>query len=226
MKSSILAAICSVLLYLPAQAVPVVLYEDLTGATLADGPQVIPIQSVAMNFTTGASAVTLTQIEAYMGFRTGGNSAGTGLTVALYSDASGLPGASITTLTLTTLLTDALTSVNLASFTPSASTALAASTTYWIVATASAGTAYGWLYSDTPGPWAIRRQGNPAWSLTSGVDLLTLRVTADDGLPGAPELSANLHGFVAMGLLLGLGRTRRGNRPARHQESSRAVLPH
>lgn len=211
MKSSLLAAVCSVLLYLPAQAVPVVLHDDLTGATASSGPVISPTQSLAMSFTTGASALTLTQVEAYIGFASGGNSAGTGLTVALYSDASGLPGASISALTLNTALTDALTSANLASFTPSSATALAASTTYWIVATASAGTGYGWLYSDTPGPWAVN-QGNPSWRPVTDEDQLTMRVTADDGLPGAPELSANLHGFLAIGLLFGLGSTRRAPR--------------
>lgn len=175
-----------------AQAAPIVLADSLDVAPIPNisGRVVNPLQQ-AVAFKTTATSLSLSSALIPMHFSSG-DSAGTGLTVSLFSDSLGVPGSSLVTLLATGLLPP-LNGVDNSSvqFLPSTPFTLAANTTYWIVA-ASTGGEYGWLLANSAGngPGFIAGRATSAdsgatWSLSA--TNLAIRVTADGG--AAPELS-------------------------------------
>ena len=175
-----------------AEAAPIVLADSLVTPPLANtGGTVSPPIWEAIAFSTTATPLSLVSALIPLHFGNTANSTGPGLTVSLFSDASGAPGSSLVTL-LHGLLppSDGIdnSSVN---FTPSTPFLLAANTTYWIVA-ASSGPDYVWQFASSPGTGPGFIPGR-ALSFNNGTDwnananTLAVRVTADD--VAAPELS-------------------------------------
>ena len=208
MRKSIASLFLITLLCVPVSAVPVVIYDDFAGVAPTVGYGVSPIQFVATRFTTGAGAVNLTSLVAALVFLNG-DAAGTGLTVSLYDNLGGVPGAVIASLIPAGPLPSAANPAPVfPTFSPVLPIALSAATTYWVAAETSVASGYGWLTSTTVGPFAANQ--GLGW-LAASQALPALRVNGDDALAaGVPELSLNWPGFVAMGLLLAISGRRRG----------------
>lgn len=198
-----------------AEAAPIVLADSLaTPPNAFAGGSVSPPLQQATPFSTTGTPLSFTSALIPLHVSIGGTSAGTGLTVSLFSDALGLPGSSLVTLLPNAPLPPFDGSDNSSVlFLPSTPFLLAANTTYWIVAGSSAGS-YPWQLATSPGtgPGFISGRATSAdsgatWS--NSAITLAIRVTADDG--AAPEISrAGLSLALAMtAALLALTLSRR-----------------
>ena len=101
-------------------------------------------QSVGVAFTTGSAATSLASVSVKLGgadLGTGGGTLGT-FSLALYSDAGGLPGSSVATLSGNAAPPYA----GVYTFTNASPVVLGATTTYWVVASTSGGTGSGSFY--------------------------------------------------------------------------------
>lgn len=184
--------VLSLFLALPALSAPVILIDTLpgnqnVGASIGTPPVIGSSTGAANSFSTGLAPLSLTSVEAAIGFFPNfGDAAGSNLSLALFSDAAGNPGSLLVAL-LPSQPLDPLPFSTGSSFLPAAPTLLAANTTFWVVALATDNnTLYAWNFVQGQGLGRQSIDGGASWSInTAGA----MRVTADDELPtGVPEI--------------------------------------
>lgn len=217
-------------------AAPIVLFDSFPAiggpAYSISGPTSdLGSNGAAMPFSTTAQSLTLVSVEAAIGFDSSGtpsgDSLGTGLEVGLYSDAAGLPGLLLATLTLSGRLPS--TGIGLSAiFLPQTQISLDPNTTYWVAALSEAQT-YAWEWSSEQiDTLALSNDQGATWSSTFDFQG-AMTVTVDDG--AAPELSSTGARTPLFSFLLGFGmllnrRPRRNDRKgvatnlARHADLS------
>ncbi len=188
------ALLLSLSLALPALSAPVVLLDTfpadpLNSVAIGTSPLLgFPSVQVANSFTTGATPLSLTSVEAAIGFVSGfGDASGSNLSLGLFSDASGNPGSLLVALLPSQpLIQSGL--VTQTSFLPASPTILGTNATFWVVAMGTGNSSiYTWSTVTGQGLGLGSIDGGVTWPLpaTAGA----MRVTADDQLAaGVPEI--------------------------------------
>ncbi len=191
MKTLASLVLC-IALSLPALSAPVVLVDTLpgtlsVGATITDSLFPGSVFGAASPFTTGLAPLSLTSVEAAIGFIAySGDATGSNLLLGLFSDLGGNPGSLLVSLLPSQPIAPFSTATG-SSFLPSSPTLLAANTTFWVVALPTGGNSwYAWNYSSDPSG-RITLDGGTTWFTNTAS---AMRVTADDQLAatGVPEL--------------------------------------